>query len=110
MAIGGMNVLKYFPKANVPVFINTNFGERRKGYYYGGGCFRLTDCTNPMQNCNLPYHYVVSWQYQYDIDYSADMEPNYFEHIANGNEILNQIKKPLLYRIKLFFQKIKYLI
>lgn len=101
-----VNIRKYLPKYNVKVILKTKDGERRLGFYHGGGCFILLDCTHPMQNTRLPYTYCESWQYLNECDFNLGVLDNYYERIIDGEVILKSIK-PL--DKTTIFQKIKYI-
>lgn len=101
-----VNVLKYFPVPDKEVVIKTVHGQDRLGYYYGGGCFRFTDCTHPMQNMNCPYQLVVSWHYRYDDIMMVGTQKNCYERQKEGEEILSTIKTPLLVSIKNYLSRL----
>lgn len=93
-----MDVLKYFPEYNKSVILRMKRGNLRKGYYWGGGCFHLTDCTHPMQNINCPYDYVDSWRYEDENDFGV--QENYIQRITEGEEILKSIKPNAWHEVK----------
>jgi hypothetical protein len=86
---------QYLPHMNKPVKVFTIYGEERNAIYGGFPMagFLATDCTHPMQNCNLS-GIINHWEYvNMEDELDCLFVVNHVHHYFEGQKILDQIQQ-----------------
>ena len=104
-----IDIKKYTPYPDLPIFVKTRYGNIRKAELNSlFGAYHLTDNTHPMANIHLSYYDIISWKYCDDRNMQQCLFiENKFQRQKDAEEILLKVK--LTWTDKLKFKTIYWL-